>query len=57
MLCGGVPTTPELQKGYFVLPTIFDNVNEEMTIWLVQITIFFFFLKDDFMKCKECSTQ
>jgi len=35
--CGGVPTKPELMSGYFVEPTIFVDVEPNMTIWNEEI--------------------
>eukprot|EP01125_Pyxidicula_operculata_P006791 TRINITY_DN2333_c0_g1_i3.p1 TRINITY_DN2333_c0_g1~~TRINITY_DN2333_c0_g1_i3.p1 ORF type:complete len:705 (+),score=192.87 TRINITY_DN2333_c0_g1_i3:9-2123(+) len=37
LVTGGVPTSGELTQGYFIKPTIFDNVNPDMTIWKEEI--------------------
>jgi betaine-aldehyde dehydrogenase len=37
LLCGGAATQSDLSQGYFVLPTIFDNVSAEMKIWKEEI--------------------
>jgi len=37
LLCGGVPTKPELLSGYFIEPTIFIDVPENASIWTEEI--------------------
>jgi len=34
---GGIPTDPSLLKGYFIQPTIFADVRDNMTIWKEEI--------------------
>jgi len=35
--CGGLPQSDDLLKGYFVPPTVFTEIKEDMTIWKEEI--------------------
>jgi len=37
LAAGGIPTDPSLLKGYFIQPTIFADVRDNMTIWKEEI--------------------